>query len=303
MKLVPATRQWYVSPLVLLVLASGVLANEPREVRGRVVDQAGMPVAGAAVGYFWRANGTGRDRDGKPLDLKKPENVRLLWSNLGVMEPVGRPDPIRAGSDGRFLIKDPDPFFAVMAMDPERRSAGIALIPTTAGAEPLEIRLVPHVTVRGSFEGPGPGQRPSWTHVYIHVPEDPARPIHSTRLVSCGSFEAKFEVRLPPGKYTLQGYSQSEQDDRLEGELVPNKPFVLEPGQTELDLGRLKLVPHRPYRETLEAKAKALGSWNDYTQHYGESPPQWHAVDARGVSKDALIPTFEANGFSLTSGG
>lgn len=42
----------------------------------------------------------------------------------------------------------------------------------------------------------------------------------------------------------------------------------------------------------MEAKAKAEGSWNDYTQHYGESPPQWHATDARGVSKDARIADF-----------
>jgi hypothetical protein len=208
------------------------------------------------------------------------------------MEPTGAPQAIRAGSDGRFSIKDPAPYFTVMAMDPARRRGGIALLPQTEQAEPLEIRLVPLVTVRGSFEGPGPGQQPGWTHVYVHLPEDPSRPLHSTRLVSCGSFEARFEVRLPPGKYTLEAYSQFADKEQFEGELVPVKAFVLGGERTDVDLGRLRFVPHRPYRNTLEAKAKAEGTWNDYTQHYGESPPQWYASDARGVSRDARIADF-----------
>ncbi len=282
----------YPTVLVLLVIVSDVQANEPREVRGRVVDETGRPVANAAVGCFWRANGSGRDRDGKPYDLTKEENVRLLWGHLGEMEPTGRPQPIRAGSDGRFSIKDPDPYLAVMAMDPSRRHGGTALLPMAEQVQPLEIRLVPLVTVRGSFEGPGPGQRPSWTHVYVHLPEDSSRPLHSTRLVSCGSFEAKFEVRLPPGKYTLQAYSQFADKDQLEGELVPDKAFVLGAERTDVDLGRLRFVPHRPFLQTFVEQAKAEGSWNDYTQHYGESPPRWHATDARGVSKDARIADF-----------
>jgi len=275
------------SVLALLVIINGVRADEPQEIRGRVVDEAGKPVADAAVGCFWRANGSGWGRDGKPF-----KDARLFWGQLGEMEPGGLPRPTPAGSDGRFLIKDTRPFFAVMAMDPSRRHGGIALLPKADDAESLEIRLVPLVTVRGSFEGPGPGQQPSWTHVYIHLPEDPSRPLHSTRLVSCGSFEAKFEVRLPPGKYTLQAYSQFADNDLLEGELVPDKSFELGAESTDVDLGRLKFVPHRAYRETLEAKSKAEGSWNDYTQHYGEVPPPWHASDARGVSKDARIADF-----------
>src|SRR5262245_11076687 len=74
--------------LVLLIVISGVRANEPREVRGRVVDEAGRPVADAAVGCFWRADGSARDRGGKPYDLTKQENVRLFWGHLGEMEPT-----------------------------------------------------------------------------------------------------------------------------------------------------------------------------------------------------------------------
>jgi hypothetical protein len=278
--------------LVLLTFTGGVCADGPRELRARIVDETGMPVADAAVGCFWRANGPSRDRDGKPYDLTKQENVRRFWGHFGEMEPTGRLQPIKAGSDGVYSIKDTDPYFAVMAMDPSRRRGGIALLPNADRNEPLEIRVVPLITVRGSFEGPGPRQQPSWTHVYIHLPQDPTRPLHSTRLVSCGSFDAKFEVRLPPGTYTLEAYSSFADADRFEGELVPDKVFELTGGQTDVDLGRLRFVPHRPDRVFLEAKAKAEGSWSDYTQHYGEPPPQWHATDARGVRKHAQIADF-----------
>src|SRR3954453_21361911 len=90
------------SVLVLLIIANGARANEPREVHGRVVDESGMPVVDAAVGFFWGANGSVRNRDGTPYDLTKEENVRLSWGNLGAMEPAGRVQPTRTGSDGRF---------------------------------------------------------------------------------------------------------------------------------------------------------------------------------------------------------
>ena len=60
MKTVTTKLRDYPSVLALLIISAGVRADEPREVRGRVVDQAGMPVADAAVGVFWRANGSGR---------------------------------------------------------------------------------------------------------------------------------------------------------------------------------------------------------------------------------------------------
>ena len=85
-----------------------------------------------------------------------------------------------------------------MAMDSERRRGGLVIIPKGKEGESVEIRLGPLVRVRGSFEGPGFGQRPDWTHVYVQLPDDPTRPLDSNRLVSCASFEAT-EVRLPLG--------------------------------------------------------------------------------------------------------
>ncbi len=33
----------------------GVHAGEMRDIHGRVIDESGMPVAGADVGFFWTA--------------------------------------------------------------------------------------------------------------------------------------------------------------------------------------------------------------------------------------------------------
>jgi thiol-disulfide isomerase/thioredoxin len=276
------------SVLVLLVAAAGARAAD-REVRGRVVDEAGRPVADAAVGCFWRANGPSRDTAGKPYDLTRDENVRAFWGHLGQMEPAGTKEPVRTGAGGRFSLAASESYPFVMAMDRERRRGGVAVLPKGKEGEPVEIRVGPLVRVRGSFEGPGTGQRPYWTHVYVHVPEDPTRPLDSTRLVSCGSFDARFAFSLPPGRYTLQAYSQFADRDLLEGELIPDRSIALEGDTREVDLGRLGFSPHRIGVRTMEAKAKEAGTWWDHTKHYGERPPRWHVTDARGVSKDVQL--------------
>ncbi|MHC5542704.1 hypothetical protein ACYOEI_31150, partial [Singulisphaera rosea] len=109
------------SALVLLVLAVGALAGESRTIRGRVVDETGIPVADADVDEFWRANGTGTDEAGKTLDFSKPEDVKAFWGNLGRMEPHtaarGREKVVTTGPDGRFSMAYDGVHRAVMAMD------------------------------------------------------------------------------------------------------------------------------------------------------------------------------------------
>lgn len=278
--------------LILFAFNSGARGSDQREIRGRVVDEACKPVAGVAVDCFWRANGSGRDRDGRPLDLAKKENVTLFWSNLGEMAPTQSPG-VTTGADGRFTLKVSEIYFAVMAIDSSRRLGGIAVPPKGRETEPLEIKLAPLVRVRGSFEGPGPKQQPHWTHVYVNLPEDPARPLHSTRLVGCGSFEARFEVWLPPGRYFLHAYSQFSENDLFEGELIPDREMMLSRDKPEVDLGKLTFSPHRIQNQARKAKAEASGTWSDYTRHYGERPPRWHITDARGVRKDVQLADFK----------
>ncbi|QEH35576.1 Thiol-disulfide oxidoreductase ResA [Aquisphaera giovannonii] len=273
--------------LALLALASAppCRGGEARAVRGRVVDEAGRPVAGAAVADFWRANGTGKGPDGKYLDLKVEANVRAFWGHLGEMEPLVR-QAATTGADGRFAVEVSSSKHALMAMDRDRRKAGLAILPMGEGQDPIEIRIGPPVKVRGSFRSPGDGP-PGWTHVYCNLPGDDARPIDSTRLVSCGSFEGRFEFSVPPGRYVLVGYDESD-----DARLVPDREIAVEPGRAELDLGVLTLadvskVPRRAYE-----RAKDGAGWVDVADRYGKPAPGWHLDDARGIARDARIEDF-----------
>ena len=276
---------------VILAATSRARADD-LEVRGRVVDEAGNPIADATVGYFWRANGSTKDADGKPYDLTKEENVSAFWGRLGEMEPMSESPPIKTGSDGRFMMKSVPPYFTLMAMDRSRRLGGLAIPAMGEEGLSVEIRLAPLARVRGSFEGPGSGQKPYWTHVYVHLPDDPTHPIDSTRLVSCGSFEAEFDFRLPPGSYTLQGYSMFADKEQFEGELIPNREIVLKGDVLDVDLGRLTLQPYRRQLSSMIEQSKSAGSWGNFREHFGEEPPRWHITDARGVGKDVQPSDF-----------
>lgn len=175
--------------LLMVMVMTGTRASELREIRGRVVDERGQPVADAVVDVFWRANGTGKDRGGKDLDLKIEENVKEFWSHIGEMEASG-PRVATTGADGRFTVSIPTSKHAVMAMDRQRQRGGLLVLPKGKEQELMEIRIGPLIKVRGSLRGPGVGEKPRWTHVYLNLPDDHTRPLDSTRLVSCGSFEA-----------------------------------------------------------------------------------------------------------------
>jgi thiol-disulfide isomerase/thioredoxin len=277
---------------LILFLANNRAIAADRQIRGRVVDSANRPVAGAGVSHSWRANGTGRDKNGKWLDLTKEENVRIFWSHLGEMEPIGRPEPVPTGDDGQFSLTMSDSYQVVMAMDPPRQRGGLAFVPAGKVPDDLEIKLGPLVRLRGSFEGPASGQRPYWTHVYVNVPNEPTRPIDITRLVSCGSFDAKFDIRRPAVRYVLEAYSQFADKEFFEGDLIPDREVFLSGDEREMDLGRLKLSPHRIDTSDRKADAKSAGKWGDYHTYYGQALPNWHVTDARGVTKNVQPADF-----------
>jgi hypothetical protein len=271
----------------LLVVVTSTRASETQEIRGRVVDDKGQPVAGAAVGDFWRANGTGKDRDGKYLDVKIKENVKKFWGQLGEMEPLSRQQVTTTGSDGRFTVVIPTSKHAVMAMDRERRRGGLLIVPKGKERDSMEVRIGPLIKVRGALRGPGVDEKPSWTHVYLNLPDDPTRPLDSTRLVSCGSYDARFEMSVPPGRYVLHGYNET-----FDAYLVPDKEIDLPVGKAEVDFGTLMLSNTSVHTAVKIERARSAGRWIDVADRYGKPAPRWHITDARGIPKEAQIKDF-----------
>jgi hypothetical protein len=259
-------------------LVASACQAEDREVRGRVVDADGNPVAGVTVSQFWGANGE--------IDYSKKltnEERQKQWSRIGVMH--GDHEPVVTDAEGGFAVKTLSIAHHVMAIDGERHRGGLVILPKGRESEPVEIRLGPLTKVRGALRGAN-DFKPEWTYVYLSIAEDPKRPLDFLRLAGCGSNDAHFEFWLPAGSYTLYGYDR---DLRLETSGAPR--IALDGDQAELDLGTLELTPSKSVAQ-LRDKAKAEGSWLAFDQQYGKPCPEWHATDARGVDKNALPKDF-----------
>jgi hypothetical protein len=202
-----------------------------------VLDSEGVPVASASLATEWSAGEHGMNAS----------------------------SAIRTGEDGRFEGKLELYRMApvlLLAYDSRRAQAGTARWDPEQPEE-LEIRLQPTVRVHGSFAIEGSEERPSWTNVYVStLPEDGAA--HGDRLLSCQSFEASFDFRLPPGTYAFNGYGTNT--------LQVNR--TLEIGADDLDLGTLELP------QTVVAAS------------IGKPALPWKLSDARGISKDATLADF-----------
>jgi thiol-disulfide isomerase/thioredoxin len=261
------------------------------EVHGRVIDENGKPVAGADVSWWWRANSSAvlKDAKGKSL-LDTPEGQKAFWGNVGKMEPWLAPATTDAEGRFSFSFAGGPHVHHLMAMNASRTRGGLAILPKDFGAHPIEIRLAPLTRVKGTLEGPAKGERPEWTFVYTLVPEDAERPLETNRLAGCGSYEARFEMALPPGRYSLNAYTFKGDE---KAEVVPDRKVVVTGKTPVIDLGVLHLSSFKPTITARKERAKTAGTWSDYTKHYGEKPPQWHVVDARGVKKDVQIADFK----------
>ncbi len=280
-------------PLVWLVGTALCAAAEDPPIVGRVVDEQGQPVADVDVDLFWRGNGSGRDAQGKLLDFPHSEALRReFWGHEGEMAP-GR-DPVagdvrRTGADGRFeLAPDRSKLFTLVAMDATRTRGGRISVPKDYDGRDLEIRLGPLVRVHGQFKSPDSARPAGWTYADIFVPDEPDRPFGFTRLSGCGSFDSRFELLLPVGRYEMYA-NNSDPDWVLR--LKPHIELELTADRLDVDLGTLALTEDRSFR-VRERQAKKDGTLGDYRQHYGKSPPRWHAVDARGVDKDVELSAF-----------
>ena len=171
-----------------------------------------------------------------------------------------------------------------MAMDEQRLLGGVTEIPREYGGDVIDVQLQPLVTVRGQMESAVGEGRLEWSHVYVELPPDPARPIASNRLISCGSFNGEFRFLLPPGQYSLHAYGSSEPKSEVIDLVVqPHPSFSIDATDREVNLGTLQLTQAPPNRQQLESIAKQEGRWKALVERFGEPAPNWHAADARGI--------------------
>jgi hypothetical protein len=218
-----------------LMFSAGAEAQEPVKVHGQVVDSAGKAVAGAQVATFWMAD-----------------------------PPPMRPyEPTASDAKGEFTLKVNlyGRAQALLAMDKELKTGGLAIVEPKSADKPVTIKLGPLVHVHGSFYCKELGKRPSWTNVYMM--ELPT----SARIIQCASKDAKFSFYLPAGKYQFWGYGTDINNYRKELTLAVEK--------TDVDLGMI------------DVPATAVA------KHIGKAPPSWTVTDARGAKKDVRLEDYK----------
>jgi hypothetical protein len=227
------TKLWVATSVALLALTVTSGGAETVTVHGRVVDAEGKPVAGAEVASFWLADsGSTQPYQGAVSDGKGEFTEKVTLGGRGV---------------------------ALMAMDKERKSGGVAVAEPKA-SEPVVIKLGPTVRVHGEFFCKELNKRPSWTNVYMTWAAT------KDRVLQCSSRQAKFAFHLPVGAYKFWGY----------GTDITNslQDLTLSADKRDVDLG------------TIDVPATVIA------KHIGKPPPAWNVTDARGAKKDVRLEDF-----------
>ncbi len=194
-------------------------------------------------------------------------------------------ESIQTNAGGRFKISLNARDRVLFALTSDRKygcitevSDGVDNVPTVV------MRLARLVSVKAEFRTKVEGKSIDWCHAYVELLPDEKNPLASNRFISCGSFDRRFEVRLPPGNYRLDAYGVSDSAaEIIDLRVHPAPKFTVPSADTTLDLGTLDLTLAPPSRDVLERESKQAARWNDYTKHYGEPAPEWYSVDGRGI--------------------
>lgn len=275
----------------LLFVSPHVAFSQDRSIAGQVVDSKGRPVANASVATFWRANGSGKKSDGTALDLQDEAELQAYWGRLGQMEPVRSTE---TSDDGSFSISLKSRDRALFALNADRTQGCIFEVSDPAETQsPITMRLTRLVTVTAEFRSSVAKKSIDWCHAYLELPLDPKYPLANNRLITCGSFDGRFEVRLPAGHYQLDAYAVSDSDTgEIDLRVNPSPRFTVRETDRKLNIGVLNLAQGPPTRGVLEGESKQAGRWKDYTKHYGEPAPDWHSVDGRGLDHQKNIKSL-----------
>jgi hypothetical protein len=76
--------------LMIALFASFAAAASEWTVRGKILDEQGQPVPGAAVSSYWGGNGKRLRADGTRIKfpIANKADLPVLWSHIGEMEPA-----------------------------------------------------------------------------------------------------------------------------------------------------------------------------------------------------------------------
>src|SRR5262245_8304875 len=108
---------------------SQILADD-WNVRGKVVDEKGQPVADASVCNFWLGNGKRLKADGTPLKFGDASvDPHDYWGHIGEMEPVGDETSTVSQGDGSFAVKVQAHMHTFIVMDKSRKSGALVRLP------------------------------------------------------------------------------------------------------------------------------------------------------------------------------
>jgi thiol-disulfide isomerase/thioredoxin len=218
----------------ILALAWPLSARAAEEINltGRVIDAAGKPVTGARVATMWTTA------------AERTIPYRGAITNV----------------EGRFTISLTvrGHKIGLMARDKEDKTGGLVLLGEKPPDEPVEIKLVPLVSVKGRFFCKELKKCPQASFSIFGG---------STYIFRGGAPEGAFSFRLPPGAYRL--WTSANGYQRIE------KQFTLESSKPEVDFGVLDVPP------------------SILTRHVGKAPPKWHVTDARGVKKTVQLSEYK----------
>jgi hypothetical protein len=192
--------------LVFIALAQIAFAQQ---VRGRIVDAEGSPVARVCVGNFW----------------KFPEPV----------EHVAQP-PLAMEGSGTMMTSDDGSFAGEMngqvalAYDADRKRGAFILLQS---AESVQARLVALVEARGTFDVHAAGDSPQEIAAWV------APATQSGLLAVCITKSREFAFRLPPGEYRL--HVSTDLIGIWSGIRALDRMIRVEAGSKAIDLGAVRL--------------------------------------------------------------
>jgi len=187
-----------------------------RVIRGKVVDEAGKPVAGITLSTHW---------------IVQEDQPRAF-------EGVTKTD-----DQGRFQLELT--FYygrseSLCALDVPKKRGGLAVIGPKTPDEPITIQAGPLVHVHGKYVCKELGTPVGWTNsMFNSMPEN-------WRVCESRSEKGEFSVLLPPGKYGHRGYGGSDVGQhRRDLTLTADKPDV-DLGEIDLAASALAKIKEKP---------------------------------------------------------